>query len=387
MSETAHYLLAEIERLAPSIGARSAEIEQLGYIPADIVDELRRIGIFRMFVPRERGGLELDFPDAAEAITALGRIDGSIGWTAMIGGGSSMFTALLPKDLYDDVYRHGPDVAVAGSAFLSGTAEATAGGWKVTGRWPFASGCLHADWILGLCVMQEDGKPIAGAVEGTPLTKAFVLPASEWDIEDSWHVIGLQGTGSRHVTLQDTFVPAGNFFDLRGPACLSGPLYNGIPQLIPLLHAANNLGMAEAAMKEVVALATTGHRQQRASGAMRDSEVFQLEIGRIQADIRAARAFLRAQVASHWDHALAGTLATNELLVEGAQMATWVTATCVRIVDSCYALGGSTAIYETSALQRQLRDIHTAAQHGMVQQRMFITGGALVLDQARQREA
>lgn len=287
-----------------------------------------------------------------------------------------MFMALLPKDLYDHVYRDGPDVAVAGSAILAGVAESIDRGWRVSGRWPFASGCLHADWILGLCVMNKNGEPIPGPVEGTPLTRAFLLPAREWQIEDSWHVVGLKGTGSHHVALDNVWVPSENFFDIRGQPSLSGPLYDAVPQLIPLLHAANNLGIAEAALEELIAFAGTGHRQQRALTAMRDSEVFQMGIGRIHADLRAARAFLDAQSASHWRHALAGTLNTNDLLVEGSQMATWVTAACVRAVDACYALAGGSAIYDSSPLQRRMRDIHTAAQHGMVQERTFIAGGA-----------
>jgi alkylation response protein AidB-like acyl-CoA dehydrogenase len=381
MSETIERLLADIERLAPTIAQRSAEIEALGHIPRDLVEDLRSIGIFRMFVPRHYGGLQLDFPEAIEVIRAFGKIDGSVGWTTVIGAGSSMFATVLSKEFYENVYRDGPDVAIAGSAFLAGTAESVDGGWRVTGRWPFASGCLHADWILGLCVMKEDGNPMPGAVDGTPLTRGFLLPAREWHIEDSWHVMGLKGTGSHHVALDNVLVPSGNFFDLRGQPFLPGPLYDAVPQLIPLMHAANNLGMAEAALNDLVAFAGTGHRQQRAATSMRDSEIVQLEVGRAHAELRAARAFLDTQVASHWRHALAGTLTTNDLLVQGSQTATWIAATCVRIVDSCFALAGGSVIYDSSSLQRRMRDLHTAAQHGTVQQRNFITAGTLLLDQ------
>ena len=92
---------------------------------------------------------------ALEIFGALSRIDGSVGWTAMIGGGHGMFAPLLPRDTYEQVYQNGPDVIIAGSAQPTGAAEAVAGGWRVNGRWPFASGCQHANWMFGFCIMTE----------------------------------------------------------------------------------------------------------------------------------------------------------------------------------------------------------------------------------------
>jgi len=365
--------------LAPSIAQRTAESEARGQIPLDLIETLRSIGVFRMFVPRQYGGTELDFPLGLEVFAALGKIDGSLGWTAMIGAGAAIVAPVLSEEFYDRIYKGGPDIIIAGSAFAAGVAEPAAGGWRVTGRWPFASGCLHADWILGLCVMNENGVPVPGPVNGAPLVRGFFLPAREWHVEDNWHVVGLKGTGSNHVTLDDTLVPASNFFNPGDKPRLPGPLYGAAQQLIPLMHAANNLGIAEGSLDDLVAFATTGHRQQRAATAMRDSEFFQAEVGRIYADLRAARAFLRDQAASHWRHALAGTLNEKDLLVEGAQMATWIANTCVRAADACFALGGSSAIYETSPLQRRMRDLHAAAQHAAVQQRNYISGGTMLL--------
>jgi alkylation response protein AidB-like acyl-CoA dehydrogenase len=149
MTEVAKRLLADIRQLAPNITSRIAEIEADRRIPLDLVDALRSIGVFRMFVPQSHGGLELDLPTALEIIGALGRIDGSVGWTAVIGGGGDIFASLLPRETYEQIYQNGPDVIIAGSAQPAGTAEAVAGGWKVGGRWPFASGCQHADWRVG----------------------------------------------------------------------------------------------------------------------------------------------------------------------------------------------------------------------------------------------
>ena len=379
---TVERMLGDVRDLAPAIIVRVAEFESERRIPLDLVERLKAIGIFRMLVPRSHGGLEFDLPSALEVIGALARIDGSIGWTAMIASGASVFTALLSREIYEQVYGNGP-VMLAGSIQPAGTAEPSGTGWRVNGRWPFASGCLHADWIAGFCIMTEGGKPLTGPAGegGPPLIRGFVLPARDWRIEDTWHVAGLKGTGSNHVALEDALIPAANFFDLSdGTPCLPGPLYKALPQILPLLHGASTVGMAEGALDDLIALANTCRQQFRAPAPMRESEFFQGELGRVAADVRAARAFLQVQAQSHWKHALDGTLKDDALLKQGTQAGIWLATTCVRVADACFALGGGSALYEASPLQRRLRDLHVAAQHAVVQQRHYVDAGKLVLN-------
>ncbi len=137
---------------------------------------------------------------------------------------------------------------IAGSAQPAGTGEAVAGGWRVNGRWPFASGCQHADWMFGVCVVTEGGKRLLGPAGrgGPPLLRGVFLPARDWQIEDTWYVAGLKGTGSHHIALRDAVVPAANLFDLaKGRPCLPGPLYQAVLQLLPLMHGASSVGIAE----------------------------------------------------------------------------------------------------------------------------------------------
>jgi alkylation response protein AidB-like acyl-CoA dehydrogenase len=376
-------LLADIDELAPVIRSRAAEIEMGRQLPPDLMDTLRSIGVFRMFAPRSHGGIEFDLPKGLRIIETLSRIDGSVGWIVMLCSGSAILAPLLPPDLYDNIYRDGPDVVFAGSAQPAGVAESIDGDWRVNGRWPFASGCQHADWLLGLCVMKKDGKPLPGAAEGAPMIRGCVLPARHWRIEDTWHVAGLKGTGSHHIVLEDTAVPADNFVDIAGgKPCIPGPLYCAVQQLIPIMHNAVHLGMAEAALSDLVELANTGWQQQRATKPLRDSEIFQYELGRIEADLRAARALFHAQVADHWRHAVAGTLKDDALLTESTQSGIWITEACTRVGDACFALGGGVALYESSPLQRRMRDLHAAAQHAAVQPRHYVGAGALLLGKA-----
>ena len=229
--------------------------------------------------------------------------------------------------------------------------------------------------------MTERGKPLPGPAGdgGPPMVRGVALPAPDWLIEDTWHVAGLKGTGSHHITLKEKVVPESHFFDIAGGACEPGPLYRGLMPILSLLHGTFAVGMAEGALDDVVAMAGTGRQQLRAAVPMRESETFQLELGRVAADVRAMRAFHQVQVASHWRHALAGTSSGDARYVENTQAGVWLATTGARAVDTCFALGGGAALYETSPLQRRLRDMHAAAQHAAIQQRHYVGAGKLLL--------
>ncbi len=378
--ETSSRLLADIRLMAPMIATRAAEIEAARRIPLDLVEKLRSIGVFCMLVPKSHGGLELDLWAVLKILTALAKIDGSLGWVVMLSSGAGNFASLLPRETYEQIYRDGPDVIFAGSTQPTGTAEAVEGGLRVNGRWPFVSGCQHADWMLAMCVMTKDGKPLPGPIDGVPKMQFVFLPATYWQIEDTWHAAGLKGSGSQHVVLRDTLVPVANFADPSGISCLPGPaLYNAPTQILPLVHAALALGIAEGALDDLAEMAGTGRRQFRAPREMRDSEVLQYELGCAQASFRAARSYLDIQAASHWSHARAGTLRDEALMTEGTQAGVWITNACLRVAEKCFALGGGSAVYEDSKLQRRLRDLQVAAQHSSVQPRHYVDAAKLFI--------
>jgi alkylation response protein AidB-like acyl-CoA dehydrogenase len=373
-------MLADVRDLAPSIAARSAEIESMGRIPADLVQSLKEIGMFRALVPKSHGGMELDLMSAFEIMTELSRTDGSVGWNSHVGFGVPTALPLLGREMYDRIYQNGPDVIVAGAIQPLGTAEAVEGGYRVSGRWPFASGCEYADWIAAACIMTKNGEPLLGPSGDMPLMRLVVLPAHRWVIEDTWHAIGLKGSGSQHVVLRDALASADHFVDLFGGVpCIPGPLYSSSAHFIPLLHGPVAVGIAEAALNDIVEMARNGRKQFRAAKPMRDTDMFQSELGRAQADLKAAKTYLQMQTASHWDHACAGTLKGESLMVEGTQAAVWVTRACLRVAETCFALGGGSAVYDSSPLQRRLRDLQTAAQHAAVQQRHYVDAGRLLV--------
>jgi indole-3-acetate monooxygenase len=369
-------VLREVRALRPQIEERASAIEADRQIPKDLVEALRHCGVFRMYTPKTHGGLELDFLDSLEVISELAAADGSVGWTAMIGCATPWMLAGLERKTFDAIYASTPDVIHAGSTLPAGTAERVPGGYRVTGRWPFASGCRHADWMLGLCVITENGTPVPGPVEGARLTCMAVCPASDWQIEDTWRVAGMKGTGSHHIAIVDRYVSEEFVYEVPAPKlCVAGPHFNAMAPLVSLLHAALALGLAEGARTDLLAMVRSGRRQFRAATSMAESPIFQYEFARADADVHAARAYLQIHAASTWRLALEALLSNKEHGPESVQAAVWITATCARAVDALYALGGGSALYESSPLQRRFRDMHVATQHVQVQLRNYETVG------------
>src|SRR5262249_14688538 len=167
--------------------------------------ELKAAGLFRMLVPRSHGGDEIGLLPSMEVLEALAVADGSTGWTTMIGAESPQLLSLLPRATYDAIYRDGPDVTVGGSFAPVGEARGE-GGYRVSGRWPFASGCQRWDLLFVNAVIVENGEPRIG--NDGPVARAMLMRAEQVEIEDTWNVLGLRGTGSHHVAVDDVYVPA-----------------------------------------------------------------------------------------------------------------------------------------------------------------------------------
>jgi indole-3-acetate monooxygenase len=382
MNDVAQRMLSDIQDLSSDLASRAAQIEAERRLPADVVQSMRSIGVFRMYVPRSHGGLELDIESAMAVVSALSRIDSSIGWLAGIGSTAPLFATRLPRKVFDEMYGRGPDVIIAGAVQPTGTLEETAEGWRGSGRWSFASGCMHADWMFGIGVVTANGQAASGTpgAGAPPAMRGMMLPAGAWRIEDTWNVAGLEGTGSHHISLTNAQVPASHLFDhINGESCVAGPLYQAVGPLLAPMGAAVMVGMAEGALDALVALANTGRQQFRVATAMRDSEIFLHDLGRIEADLRAARALHAAQVRALWEHALKGTLNDDALYAQAGQAAVWIARACVQIGDACFALGGGAAIYDSSPLQRRLRDLHVAAQHAGAHPRHFVSAGKWLL--------
>jgi alkylation response protein AidB-like acyl-CoA dehydrogenase len=373
-SEAARLLIA-VRNLAPELAARAEEIEAGRRVPGDIVNTLRRIGIYRMLVPRSHGGLELSVPDVVPVLEALSAAESSVGWVAMIGVTSQIMGTRAPEATYDRVYADGPDAVVVGVGTPAGRAEQIEGGYRINGRWPFASGCQNAQWIVGHFMVCKDGEPVMSG--DRPLSRFVMLPAERWTIDETWRASGLTGSGSHHVILKDVEVTEASTFDpLHGASCVPGPFESVVTPFIAIFHAAVAVGIASGAVADLAAIAGAGRRQLFAAADLRDSAVFQHRFGQIGAELRAARALLEVQAAKCWRRAVEGTLDGKADFAESLQCSAWIHATCSDIVSGCYTLGGSSVVLNESPLQRRLRDIHAARQHVFAQERFYASAGA-----------
>jgi alkylation response protein AidB-like acyl-CoA dehydrogenase len=224
----------------------------------------------------------------------------------------------------------------------------------------------------------KDGSPLVS--DQGPQTAFVILPAEQWHIDETWQTVGLAGTGSHDIVLDNAEVPAAFALDLfRGPVVIPGPFGGAVEPFNASFHGAIATGIAAGAIADLVALACGGRRQLFAAGDLKDSPVFQHELGRLEATLRAARALLKVLSDDHWRRAVAGTLDGKVDFAEALQCSAWIHAACADVVSGCYKLGGSSSIMHTSSLQRRLRDIHTARQHAFAQERFYGMAGRNVL--------
>lgn len=351
-------LLEEIKRRAP-------EIETARQLPADLVGKMIETGVFRLCVPRSVGGIEAEPAQLLRAIETVATFDGAAGWCVMIGATSCMTAAYLDSATAREIY--GDAAIVTGGVFAPrGKAAIDGENFRVSGRWQWASGSSHCRWLMGGCLVTENGRPrlLEG---GMPETRMVLFPASDATIHDTWHSSGLCGTGSNDMEVRDLIVPR------RRSASIATdkPVENGALYAFPIFGllalgiAAVGLGLAQRAMEELAALAgkkvpTGGQR------ALIERPATQAEYARAEATLRSARSFYFDAVAAAWGKAQADGVIPTELRARLRLAATHATEASARVVDAMYNLGGGTSVYRDSALQRCFRDVHVVTQHMMV---------------------
>jgi indole-3-acetate monooxygenase len=350
--------------LAPEITRRADEAEALGTLPIDLVERLRAAGIFRAVQPRSLGGLEVAPVGFIEMIEELARADGSTGWIAAIGAGAPAFTAWLEPAVAKDLFGSNADFLAATVFAPTGRAVPDGRGrFAVDGRWPFASGCRHAEWLLtGIFVFDGDA-PRMMPGQGPDWRLAF-FPRANAEIVDNWDVLGLRATGSNdvvarglNVTEEHTINP---FFQSARP---DGPLWRlAFFTLVGVALVGVPLGIARRALDEFADLAST-KRRAGTFEPLAEDPLAQVEFASAEASLRSARAFVLDQASALWDTACAGDPPSLEQRA-GFQLAAQQAMRAARqAVDTTFGLTGASAVHATHPLQRCFRDLHTASQH------------------------
>ncbi len=370
-TDEAAQVVTAAEQLAPTIAARAPEVETARRLPPDLLDELISAGCFRVIVPRSHGGLEADLATAMRLNETLARADGSVGWTVMIGAAAWGDLAALPHPSFDALFSNGPDVLAAGAFNPTGRIVADDGGYRVTGRWGFASGCEHANWLFANSV--ED------IVEGVPQLRVAVFTPDQVTIEDTWHVSGLCGTGSHHFRVDDVLVPADRTFrPLVDHPSIDVPIVRiPPPSLIPMLISSVALGIARGALDDIVRLAAD-KVPMLARAPLATDPVFHLDLADADTELRAARALVYEVTDEVWNAALAGDELSMDQRARVRAAGVWCAARAAAVVDTAYRLGGGSSLYADSPLQRRLRDIHALTQHFLVRRDTLVTAGAIL---------
>lgn len=355
-------VLAAVRALAPTITACAADAEAARRLPADLLAALRDAGCFRLSMPESHGGLGADLTAIVAVLEALARADASTAWTAMVGGNAWVDLAALPRTTFDKVFDR-PDVVVAGVFAPSGTITPAEGGYRVSGRWAFASGCEHADVLYGNCID-----------EGGELRMALLAP-DDVQVEDTWTAAGLCATGSHHFRVTDRPVAADHTYRMfAAPPSVDAPILRiPPPTLIAQLVAAVALGIAGGAVGDLVALGAEkvpllDHAPLAADPA------FQIDLARADTDLRAARALLTETADELWS-AEPLTMAHR---ARGRAAAVWVVTRAAAVVTAAHRAAGSTSVYADSPLHRRLRDVNTLTQHFLVKRSTYATAGAVL---------
>lgn len=373
----AEALLETAVQLAPRISARSDEIETARRLPADLAQHLAQAGFFRAFIPETYGGFELHPRQSIEIIETIARADASTGWCVMIGAATAMISAWLPESAARAVFEPWETIT-GGVAAPLGHAERTDGGYRLSGRWSWASGSHNCHWLVGGAVVIQDGEPRLIA-PGLPETRMFVFPAEQATLHDTWHACGLCGTGSGDMEVKELFVPNDYTFSLAERPRVARPLY-GFPALglLGVALPAVALGVARRAIDEFTTLAKQKllmpSRKLLATRA-----VVRQAVAEAEATLRAARGLLLDSVDMAFSAGAQGevTLRTRADLRLSYTHAMRASA---RVVDMVYELAGGPAVYRSSPLQRCFRDIHVATHHVMVAAPTLTTIGSVLLD-------
>lgn len=366
---------AAFEHVLSQVAERRAEFEEKRHIPRDMVAEFKRAGIYRAGVPKRFGGDALPPAEFLRLIERLSVVDGSAGWVASFGS-SLVYLAALPLETQAELYANGPDVVFAGGLFPVQPAESVEGGYQVSGRWRFASGCSGAD-ILGVGI--KPNRDRAGQRQqnaGRPLTA--LLRPEQVEIVENWDVIGLRGTGSHDLSVDGAVVPERWTFVRGGEPTVDEPLYRypTVPYAAQVL-AVVGLGVARAALDHAMA---DGARA-GFTGAPRPAEraTYRIAVGQAEAQLLSARAFFYDATEEAWATVQAGDTVTREqaslLRLASAHLA----KTSFEVVRTAYQLSGMSAIADGNPMQRFLRDTSVVPQHAFLQEAVYDAAGAVLM--------
>jgi alkylation response protein AidB-like acyl-CoA dehydrogenase len=367
--------------LAPLIRECADEAERERRLPARVASAMAAADLYKVAAPASIGGGECDPRTQIETIEAVSAADGATGWNLMIGIENMGFLgAALPLETARKLFAD-PGLIVAGALNPLGRAAKVDGGYRVTGQWPFASGCHNAAWFWGQCIVMDGDEPAKGE-NGAPMMREALIPSSAFEILDTWHVSGLRGSGSHDVAARDAFIPDEHVTAvMQGGMQLreTGTLY----RYPPFNRLAYNkigvaMGIAQATLEHFHTLAT--EKQPRGSRKLlREKVSVHLAYAEAVASLRSARAYALEAVDSVWNTVEAGEDPSAEQRMHVHLACSHACEASIRTVELLHSAAGTTANFTSCPLDRCLRDVRVVPQHIMVSPQWKETAGRVLL--------
>ncbi|MSQ69460.1 MAG: hypothetical protein EXR83_14955 [Gammaproteobacteria bacterium] len=374
---TRRALFDGIAAVAPVLLAQSAIDEQQGTLSPESLAALIASGALRMKLPAVLGGFEADLVTQMEVLEKLATLNASVAWCAMVGATSlALPGAFLPAAGVAQMFAHG--VIPCGAIVVTPSGEATpvSGGYRLSGRWSFASGVRHAQWVVALARV-----PSAGVA--APAIHVLVVPQARCEIIDNWQVSGLQGTGSCDIVIHDAWVPLEMSWQVGAAPHRGGALYGiGLPAFVAYEHAGFALGIARRVLDGVTDILRTKLRGYAPGGSpMATRGAVQRALGHAEMRLRAARA-LAVEVNEEVWAAASGGGPSLALQCLARSAAVYATEVATEVVAEAFRYAGASAIYRPHYLQGCLRDLAVAAQHYMVSDTAYENLGRVKLGYA-----
>ena len=354
-------ILRRAEELVPVLAGRAADTEALRSLPADTIADIRAAGLHTMGKPQRLGGAELPFDAIVQIVATLARGCASTAWVCGVYSDHAMIVGMMDPRVADEVWADDPDASISAGFFPSGTNEPAEGGWRLTGRWGFASGCDHARWVFLGSVIAREGAP--------PEPYLCLVPVDEVEIDDDWQVMGLAGTGSKTLVADGVFVPEYRMIPLRlssGGWEARGkpdvpPLYR-LPHVttIPFHFCATALGTAEGLLDDVIA--EIGERH--SFGApVAEYATMQMRVAAASAELDCARMLIERDTREAMEAMREGRSLTLAERARNRRDMAYAARFCRRAAEELFEAGGARSVYSASIPQRKFRDVRVAANH------------------------
>ena len=369
-------LMDAVESVRDTLEAGAEEGEETGTLPQASVDALYDSGLLRLKMPHALGGAEADLVTQLDVLEAVCEIEPSAGWCLMIGAASmGGVGAFLPDDAIEEIFAGGQPPKTAGVFAPFGKAVPVDGGYLLSGRWSFASGIRHSNWIsAGARVVTED--------TGYPVQVRATMRTSDVKIHDNWRVMGLRGTGSCDFSVEDLFVPASFAYDVSLTEPLrGGAIYRlGRPGFVTNEHSAFALGVARRALNAALEVGQSKTRGYTSVNPLARRPAFQRMLSEADLRLRATR-LLNVEVLEEASRAVnEGHPPLPLLQTEMRSLCSYTTDVAVDIVTQAFRFSGGAALFDDSILQRCLRDINAGAQHQMVSDAAYENHGQFMLN-------